>query len=49
MPGFMPELKKNQFRWSYTDPEADGSGTLPREGKEIKPFGMLELSIGLDF
>ena len=41
--------ERNQYRWAYTDPEADGSDTSPREGKEIKPFGMFELSLGLEF
>ncbi len=47
--GIYAGAERNQYRWAYTDPEADGSDTSPREGKEIKPFGMLELSVGLEF
>ncbi|MBK7732699.1 MAG: hypothetical protein IPI37_08060 [Bacteroidales bacterium] len=37
--GFYAGAEKNQFRWSYTDPEADGSGVSPREGSKIKLSG----------
>jgi len=40
--------EKNQYVWKYNDPEADPDPT-PREGTKIRPFGMLEVSVGLEF
>lgn len=39
----------NSFRWDYTEPGVGTDDLSPREGTEIKPFGMLELSVGLEF
>jgi len=47
--GFYAGAERNQFQRIYTDPEADGSDVSPREGTTIKPFGMIELSVGLKF
>ena len=41
--------ERNQYIWKYNDPDADNTDPTPREGKEIKPFGMLEVSVGLEF
>ena len=42
--------ERNQFQWDYNDPESIGSADpTPREGSEIKPFGMFEVSVGLEF
>lgn len=39
----------NRYIWDYTDPAVGSDDLTPREGTEIKPFGMLELSVGLEF
>lgn len=44
--GIYVGASRNQYVWKYNDPEAD---TTPRDGTEIKPFGMLEVSVGLEF
>jgi hypothetical protein len=41
--------ERNQYVWQYNDPEADNTDPTPREGTEIKPFGMLEVSVGIEF
>jgi hypothetical protein len=41
--------ERNQYVWQYNDPDADDTDPTPREGTEIKPFGMLEVSVGLEF
>jgi len=41
--------ERNNYNWHYTDPEADESDPTPRSGTEFKPFGMLEVSVGLEF
>lgn len=41
--------ERNEYIWQYNDPDADNTDTTPREGTEIKPFGMLEVSVGLEF
>ncbi len=41
--------ERNQYIWKYNDPEADNTDPTPREGTEIRPFGMLEVSVGLEF
>lgn len=41
--------ERNKYNWHYTDPEADESDPTPRSGIEFKPFGMLEVSVGLEF
>lgn len=41
--------ERNQYNWDYTQPGAGEDDLSPREGIEIKPFGMLELSVGLEF
>lgn len=41
--------ERNKFNWDYTQPGAGEDDLTPREGIEIKPFGMLELSVGLEF
>lgn len=48
--GICAGAERNQFSWDYTDPESIGADDpTPRKGKEIKPFGMLELSVGIEF
>ncbi len=39
----------NQFTWDYTLPESGIDDSSPRQGKEVKPFGMLEVSVGIEF
>jgi hypothetical protein len=41
--------ERNEYVWKYNDPDADDTDPTPREGTEIKPFGMLEVSVGLEF
>jgi hypothetical protein len=41
--------ERNQYNWHYTQPGAGEDDLTPREGIEIKPFGMLEVSVGLEF
>lgn len=41
--------EKNNFRWDYNDPNAGAGDMSPREGSKIMPFGMLEVSVGLEF
>jgi hypothetical protein len=41
--------ERNEYVWQYNDPDADNTDPTPREGTEIKPFGMLEVSVGLEF
>jgi hypothetical protein len=41
--------ERNEYVWQYNDPEADNTDPTPREGTEIKPFGMLEVSVGIEF
>lgn len=47
--GIYVGAERNKYNWHYTDPEADESDPTPRSGTEIKPFGMLEVSVGLEF
>jgi hypothetical protein len=48
--GIYAGAERNQFSWDYTDPESIGADdTTPSKGKEIKPFGMLEVSMGIEF
>jgi len=48
--GIYVGAERNQYKWDYTDPESIGSeDPTPREGREIKPFGMLEVSVGIEF
>ncbi|MCU0457630.1 MAG: hypothetical protein MUE37_00875 [Bacteroidales bacterium] len=39
----------NKYRWDYTEPGVGSDDLTPREGTEMKPFGMLELSVGIEF
>ncbi len=41
--------ERNQYKWDYTEPEAGSDDLTPREGTEIKPFGMFEVSVGIEF
>lgn len=41
--------ERNKYNWDYTEPGAGEDDLTPREGTEIKPFGMLEVSVGLAF
>jgi len=41
--------ERNEYVWKYNDPDADNTDPTPREGTEIKPFGMLEVSVGIEF
>jgi len=41
--------ERNQYVWKYNDPDADNSDPTPREGTKIRPFGMFEVSVGLEF
>ncbi len=41
--------ERNKYDWHYTEPGAGEDDLTPREGTEIKPFGMLEVSVGLEF
>jgi len=41
--------ERNKYNWHYTEPGAGEDDLTPREGTEIKPFGMLEVSVGLEF
>jgi hypothetical protein len=41
--------ERNKYDWRYTEPGAGVDDLTPREGTEIKPFGMLEVSVGLEF
>ncbi len=48
--GIYAGAERNQFNWEYTDPESVGADDpTPRSGKEIRPFGMLEVSVGIEF
>lgn len=47
--GIYVGAERNKYNWHYTDPEADESDPTPRSGTEIRPFGMLEVSVGLEF
>jgi hypothetical protein len=41
--------ERNKYNWNYTDPDAGLGDLTPREGKKIRPFGMVEVSVGLEF
>ena len=41
--------ERNKYDWRYTEPGAGEDDLTPRAGTEIKPFGMLEVSVGLEF
>ena len=41
--------ERNKYDWHYIEPGAGEDDLTPREGTEIKPFGMLEVSVGLEF
>jgi hypothetical protein len=45
--GIYAGAERNQFVWQNTDP--DNADHTPHEGTEIKPFGMLEVSVGIEF
>jgi hypothetical protein len=48
--GICAGAERNEFNWDYTDPESIGADdTTPRSGREIKPFGMLEVAVGIEF
>lgn len=47
--GVYAGAERNEFKWDYTEPGVGADDLSPRKGKEIKPFGMLELSLGLEF
>jgi hypothetical protein len=44
--GIYAGAERNQFAWRYTEAE---DGTPDHEGKEVKPFGMIEISVGVEF
>ncbi len=39
----------NRYQWDYTEAGVGSGDLTPRSGTEVKPFGMLELSVGLEF
>lgn len=41
--------ERNKYNWHYIEPGAGEDDLTPRSGTEIKPFGMLEVSVGLEF
>ena len=41
--------EKNNYTWNYTDPAAGIDDTRPRQGDKIKAFGMVEISVGMEF
>ncbi len=41
--------EKNNYTWKYTDPDAGIDDTSPRQGDKIKAFGMIEVSVGMEF
>lgn len=41
--------ERNSFNWDYTEAGAGEGDLSPREGTGVKPFGMLEVSIGMEF
>jgi hypothetical protein len=47
--GIFIGAERNQFKWDYTEEGAGVDDPTPRQGTEIKPFGMLELSVGIEF
>lgn len=47
--GICAGAERNVYKWDYTEPGVGLDDPSPREGKEFKPFGMLELSVGLEF
>lgn len=47
--GIYVGAERNQYNWHYTEPGAGEDDLTPREGIIIKPFGMLEVSVGLEF
>lgn len=47
--GIYAGAERNMFKWDYTEPGVGADDPSPRNGTEIRPFGMLELSVGLEF
>jgi hypothetical protein len=41
--------ERNKYNWDYTETGVGADDLTPREGTEIKPFGMLEVSVGMEF
>jgi hypothetical protein len=41
--------ERNNYSWDYTEPGAGEDDLTPREGTEIRPFGMVEVSLGMEF
>ena len=41
--------EKNNYTFSYKDPDGGLDDTRPREGSKVKAFGMLEVSVGIEF
>jgi len=41
--------ERNKYSWDYTEPGVGEGDLTPREGTEIRPFGMLEVSVGMEF
>ena len=42
----------NKWEWEYTDTSSDSWGSSDnssREGNNVKPFGMLEVTLGIEF
>lgn len=38
-----------KYNWDYIDPTYVGSSHNPKSGKDIIPFGMLEVTLGIEF
>ena len=38
-----------RYNWDYVDPSYGSSDETSREGKDITPFGMLEVTLGIEF
>lgn len=47
--GIFIGAERNKYNWHYIEPGAGEDDLTPREGTEFKPFGMLEVSVGLEF
>jgi hypothetical protein len=47
--GIYVGAERNKYKWDYTEEGAGTDDLTPRSGTEIKPFGMLEVSVGLEF
>ena len=47
--GFYLGAIRSNYSWDYTDPNAGVGDTSPRNGIEFRPYGMIEISVGIEF